>query len=335
MVALDSWQYSQDAGNLAIARGLYDTAIAEYERALVIAKKSANLASKAETLRALANVYLVTDKIQAAKEHIIEAREIDLSFWGEQSHVLANDDFLLAAVWQRQGDLHNARKLFMESLSIKTALLGQYHEEIFQLLVYLIWVALEEGHQSDLMKFSYQAYELFKQVHPEGMFAKSLLIKSFLMHYIAEGRYIEADAICTRLIYILRNILGDHNRDLAEAMSDCAEVMKLANKHLNAWHLKSRSLKMDDLFTFERQADALMHKGEYEEAQILLRRLLDNLRKRTAPDKTVVTRVLRKYSDTMFKLGRLSDADLLKRQADRWEQPDPPEEAIPGALFWF
>ena len=166
---------------------------------------------------------------------------------------------------RREGDLHSARKLFMDSLSIKTILLGQYHEEIFQILVHLLWVALEEGHQSDLTKFSYQASELFQQFHPEGMFAKSLLIKSFLSHYITEGKYIEADSICTRLIYILRNILGDHSRDLAEAMADCAEMIKLANKHLNAWHLKSRSIKMDDLFTLERQADALIRKGEYEE----------------------------------------------------------------------
>ena len=57
------------------------------------------------------------------------------------------------------------------------------------------------------------------------------------------------------------------------------------------------------------------------------------MRKRTAPDKSVVTRALRKYSDTMFKLGRLSDADLLKRQADRWEELDPMEEGLSGAFF--
>jgi tetratricopeptide (TPR) repeat protein len=335
VVSLESWQHFHEAGNLAIARGLYDNAIAEYKKALAVALQTSDHSSHAQTLRALAKTYLEVNKIHEAKQTISEARDLDISFWGDDSQNVGEDVFILAEILRREGDLVNARKLYEQVLSIRTIFLGDNHEEVLDVLLRLVWIGLEEGRYDGLVKLTHRATEIFRQVHPAGVFGKSLNMEALLQPYMVQGRHLEAELICQRALHVLRTVLGDRNPDIVEVLNDYSAVMKAAKKHLSAWHLKSRSQSMNELNSLERQADTFVHTGNLQEAEVCLRRLLANLQKRVAPDRILVSRVLRKYADVVLKLGRATDAELLRRQAHNWEPHDELSDVPPDLLFWL
>jgi tetratricopeptide (TPR) repeat protein len=339
MVSAESWERLFETGNLAIARGLHETAIAEYTRALTVAENTSDYFAQAETLRALAKTYLETNKISEAKQSISKAKDLDVSFWGPDNQHVAEDTFILGETLRREGDFLSARDLYNQVLTIRTTLFGDTHEETLNVFLRLIWTGLEEGRYEELVKVTDHAAKVFRDLHPAGMFGRWLNLQALLQPYLAQKRYIEAELICERTIGILRAILGDRNLELSEILNDCSEIMKQANKHLSSWSLKSRSEAMNDVYSLERQADSLVHQGEFQQAEQLLRRLLANLRKRTAPDKTLVSNALKQYANVLFKQGRCTDAEILQRQAHDWEDKYTTSKQATNAgsspLFWF
>jgi tetratricopeptide (TPR) repeat protein len=331
----ETWQRFHEAGNLAIGRGLYDTAIAEYMRALSIAEKTADYSSQAETLRALAKTYLDLGRTNEARDSITKAKDLDLSYWGEESQVVSDDTFLLAEVLRREGDFTTARKLYEQVLSMRTIFFGAKHDETLLAIVRLIWIALEEGRYAELLQLTYRAAEVYRDIHPEGGFGKAIDLKALLQPYMVKGKYVEGELIYERALQVLRKVLGDRNLDLAEVLSDCSEVMKLANKHLSAWRLSSRSDAMSEIYSLERQADMFIQTENFQAAEVAFRRLLTNLQKRTAPDKTIVNRALTKYAEVVFKLGRATDAELLKRRAHNWQEHNQALDKPLNLLFWL
>jgi hypothetical protein len=246
----------------------------------------------------------------------------------------------LAEVLRREGDFCTARALCEKVLSIRTIFLGDIHDETLKVLLRLIWIALEEGRHEGLINLTHQANKIFQHLHPAGMFGKTLDMKTLLQPYILQERYLEAELISERALQVLRTVIGDRTPDMAEVLSDCSKVMKMANKHLSAWKLLSRSEAMNEVYSLERQADTFMHTGDFQQAEIAFRQLLANLQKRTTPDKVLVSRVLKKYADVAFKLGRVTDAELLQRRAHDWERrydeiPDKPLDAESLLLFFF
>lgn len=232
VLAEASVEQLSDAGNRALASGLFDSAISYLLSALQTARRAGDDHAIADVLRKVATIFLELDRVEEARQAAEEAVKVDRKFWGIENQQVAEGMFLLAEAWRRQGKFAQAQELFTEVLSLRRVLFGNAHDECLQVLIRLIWCSVEEGNVEHTNLLIREAMALFSAIHPRGAFTHSLSIRALLRPYQAQNRHHEAEGIVTRILDAMRTVLGAQHPEVLHLIEDCSGVKKTSD---NRW----------------------------------------------------------------------------------------------------
>jgi Flp pilus assembly protein TadB/tetratricopeptide (TPR) repeat protein len=222
------YQKLTDAGNRALASGLYDSGIAQFTSALQTARRINDQHAIGDTLRRLSESFLAVGRTQEAQQAASEAETVDRNFWGTENEQVAESMYLLAESLRRQGEFSRARDLFEHVLSLRQHLLGEGHDQTLSVWIRLIWCDLEENNIGRAVDRIRQAFEVFSKARPRGAFNHSLDIRFLLNTYIAQNHLNDAEAIFQRAQLAMRTALGDQHPEIAHLVEDGTAVIQIA-----------------------------------------------------------------------------------------------------------
>jgi Flp pilus assembly protein TadB/tetratricopeptide (TPR) repeat protein len=214
-----------DAGNRALASGLYDSAISNFSSALENARRLNDQHAIGETLRKLSKSFLAVGRMQEAQQTASEAETVERNFWGTENEQVAECMYLLAEALRRQGEFTRARDLFEHVLAVRDHFLGEAHDETLAVWTRLIWCDLEENNIGRSIERIRQAYETFSKAHPQGVFSHFLDMRFLLNTYIARNHLNDAETIFQRAQSAMRTALGDQHPEIAHLVEEGTAVL--------------------------------------------------------------------------------------------------------------
>jgi len=279
-------------GKTIQAKGANDEAEAFLRKALELrrSQEPVDEMAVAESLRDLSVVHSSRGENDLAEPLLREALQIYRDRFGSEREEVASTLDSLAPLLRRKGDSKAAEVLLREAHDIRRKLLPEDHPDYATSLSNLAMVLRGNGDLVEAESLFRQALGISEKVrgpdHPWG----ATIMNNLAGTLFQRGQYTEAEALLRRAFEIRQEALPENHTQLAWNLSDLGRVLQAQGKleEAEAAYRDAIARYPPDhrwrTFAELNLALALKDRGELDEAERLVRSVLDQHRKESGDD---------------------------------------------------